>query len=81
MMQLRWVGQVGSTGVFQRRGVSGVCRRGGGLCFWCVCGFGVYSAIQSKAPHPNPPETSDRPEGEGTDRGILKRYADVRVFF
>ncbi|CAI8704354.1 hypothetical protein [Pseudomonas sp. IT-P395] len=22
-----------------------------------------------EAPHPNPPETSDRPKGEGTDRG------------
>jgi hypothetical protein len=25
-----------------------------------------------KAPHPSPPETSDRPEGEGTEWGMLK---------
>ncbi|AZZ74458.1 hypothetical protein CCX46_04685 [Pseudomonas sp. RU47] len=30
-----------------------------------------------KYPHPNPPETSDRPEGEGTDRGMLASYADL----
>jgi AraC-like DNA-binding protein len=23
-------------------------------------------------PHPSPPETSDRPEGEGADRGVLR---------
>lgn len=27
---------------------------------------------------PNPPETSDRPQGEGTDRGDWGRYADVK---
>jgi hypothetical protein len=30
-------------------------------------------------PHPSPPETSDRPEGEGADRGMLKRFADLKV--
>jgi hypothetical protein len=29
-------------------------------------------------PHPNPPETSDRPEVEGTEWGILTQYADVK---
>jgi hypothetical protein len=29
---------------------------------------------KTKAPHPNP-----LPEGEGTDRGVWGRYADVKV--
>ncbi|QAX83010.1 hypothetical protein C2E19_03750 [Pseudomonas sp. DTU12.3] len=31
-----------------------------------------------RAPHPSPPETSDRPEGEGTDSGEYARFADLK---
>ncbi len=42
-------------------------------------GIGLIRCVSWRAPHPNPPETSDRPEGEGTDWGKLKSYADLKV--
>jgi hypothetical protein len=29
-------------------------------------------------PHPSPPETSDRPEGEGAERGMLEYFIDLK---
>ncbi|POA29871.1 hypothetical protein C1891_27170 [Pseudomonas sp. GW456-12-1-14-TSB6] len=38
--------------------------------------------MNSKAPpHPSPPETSDRPEGEGTDWGIFTKYTDLKLLY
>ncbi|QJP93058.1 hypothetical protein C6Y56_00125 [Pseudomonas fluorescens] len=41
---------------------------------------GYQGVSQEKPPHPNPPETSDRPEGEGTDRGVCSKSIDLKVF-